>query len=178
MRKGNDMKGMIFGVILMVCAGCQSVKRPVVIEPSSETEIVYITINTNQSQFSVEAKWVRYKTQDSEPGISETADVLAAPRMTGHPNDWMTMRVVQIPDNYSSEIKIMLDGEMIEVPNGYGSTLSVKVTPQNNGDIHAKGIFAVAKKDEHFEVPFSGVFELGKPGTIYNRKVKEFDPPN
>ena len=182
------MNKIIVCLILMVCAGCQSTKKTLPTESYSSSEIVFVTIRTNQSWYVVEAKWVNLKSQEdiselslnmkllgdekllNNLELSGKADVIAAPRVEGRPNHWMTLRVVEVPDDYSSETKIMLDGEMVNIPTGLGTTLKVMITPQQNNVVHAKGILSVAKRNEHFEVPFDGSFVLGNATAIYKRE--------
>lgn len=156
------MNRIIISLVLLACAGCSTTKHPPEVPTSASTEVVTITIKKVNSAYEIEGKWIQFKSSDK-------GDVLAAPQLTGKPNVWAAISVVQIPKDYCSSTKILIDGEMIGIPSGFGTTLNVMVTPTDD-HVHAKGIFSVSKVNNRFEVPFDGIFELGIPTTIYERK--------
>ena len=156
------MNRIILCLAVIVCVGCQSTKQTPVSSNHSSTEVVTVTISKVHSSYEMKAEWIRYESDGNE-------QVLAAPMATGRPNEWTEMAAVQIPRDYAYSSAFWIDGDMVRVPSGFGTTLKFLISPKGD-KVNAKGVFAANKVNARFEVPFSGLFEVDVPTIIYEQK--------
>jgi len=167
------MKQIIYSLILLLGVSCQTVKRHESPKSQSLDKKITITINKADEKYSVKVDWLEIREKSSEVEESGTKDCISIPEIIATPNNWAIARVVELFRN-NPKTEILIDNELIKVPEGFGITAKIFITPIDQTKVRAKGVTSISKCTEeelsdHMEFPFSGIFILGKPKTIYHR---------
>jgi len=171
------MKYIITSLIILIMCGCQTAKKetPFVIQTSKE--IISIHTSKESNAYGVEVRWVDYRLDENNEVIQESRDILAAPIVTGKPNQWLQVNVGEKYKGLDSTISYLIDGEMVNIPAYAGVHLTSKTTPLNETNVCVKGIFVSSMFDEnreliHISLPIDAVCTLGEEQVLYEKETK------
>lgn len=158
------MKHIILSLIsiFLICVSSRAMDSS-----SSSKEVIEITITKHGNSYATQAIWFEYNIDEPEH-----VNVLAKPKVSSISGGWGAIKVATKDSEFYGTTKLLLDGKLIEFPNGYGTTFLSKVTAKDDR-VYAKGVFSVTQKESTFSIPFEGIFKVGER-TIIFEQTKHF----